>query len=149
MINYTLLNCKITSVTEHKYFSVNTPHPPSFFFFLHNVGHRKDRVINLLFVVTQHKKKMRTFRNTSAWKQSAQCQAALIGCAQPFSCKAFSPRDKLWTNSQNSRAPNFLSFSGVPSSPFWLFRGYIHPPLYQLRQYHSVFRAANPSKDLV
>ena len=30
------------------------------------------------------------------------------------------------------RAPNFLSFKGVPSPPFRLFRGYFHPLLIDL-----------------
>ena len=45
-----------------------------------------------------------------------------------------------------SRAPNLLSFKGVPSPPSWCFRGYFLPPLHQLGGYYSVFRAASPSQ---
>ena len=44
-----------------------------------------------------------------------------------------------------TRAPNLLSFRGVPSPPSRCFRRYFHPLFTSLRGY-QVFRAASPSQ---
>ena len=47
-------------------------------------------------------------------------------------------------NELKHRAPNLLSFKGVPSPPSWCFRGYFHPLFINLEGI-TVIRAASPS----
>ena len=46
------------------------------------------------------------------------------------------------------RAPNFVSFKGVPSSLLRFFRGYFHPMFINLRGYYYMFKGALLSQDL-